>query len=304
MSPIRPTRPWPLATACCCCAMAALKRKAWLRLPFARRTVWACCRTPPSICQEPHMKPLVLPERFRLLLILTACILVVAQSAHADGPSITTGLGYKPMVQQLCAAYAQQSGVKPTEMYSGNIGQIIEQAKAGSGVSIIVSEKGTLQDSGLAFAAYEPLGEAVLVLAWRKGLHLASAQDLTKPEFAKIGYPDAKAAIYGRAAVAFMKGNNLLEPLKAKLSMLSTVPQVFSYLVSGDLDAAFVNEAIARKQGDSVGGWMEVREGYTPMLLVAGVVAGQENKAEVRSFMQFLKTPEAQRILAGNGLRL
>ena len=28
------------------------------------------------------------------------------------------------------------------------------------------------------------------------------------------------------------------------------------------------------------------------------------NKAEVRSFMQFLKTPEAQRILAGNGLRL
>lgn len=250
------------------------------------------------------MKPLVLPERFRLLLILTACILVFAQSAHADGPSITTGLGYKPMVQQLCAAYAQQSGVKPTEMYSGNIGQIIEQAKAGSGVSIIVSEKGTLQDSGLAFAAYEPLGEAVLVLAWRKGLNLASAQDLTKPEFAKIGYPDAKAAIYGRAAVAFMKGNNLLEPLKAKLSMLSTVPQVFSYLVSGDLDAAFVNEAIARKQGDSVGGWMEVREGYTPMLLVAGVVAGQENKAEVRSFMQFLKTPEAQRILAGNGLRL
>ena len=243
------------------------------------------------------MKPLVLPERFRLLLILTACILVFAQSAHADGPSITTGLGYKPMVQQLCAAYAQQSGVKPTEMYSGNIGQIIEQAKAGSGVSIIVSEKGTLQDSGLAFAAYEPLGEAVLVLR-----ALAALKD--KPEFAKIGYPDAKAAIYGRAAVAFMKGNNLLEPLKAKLSMLSTVPQVFSYLVSGDLDAAFVNEAIARKQGDSVGGWMEVREGYTPMLLVAGVVAGQENKAEVHSFMQFLKTPEAQRILAGNGLRL
>ena len=46
------------------------------------------------------MKPLVLPERFRLLLVLTACILAFAQAAHADGPSITTGLGYKPMVQQ------------------------------------------------------------------------------------------------------------------------------------------------------------------------------------------------------------
>ena len=105
-----------------------------------------------------------------------------------------------------------------------------------------------------------------------------------------------------RAAVAFMKGNNLLEPLKAKLSMLSTVPQVFSYLVSGDLDAAFVNEAVARKQAVGVGGWMEVREGYTPLLLVAGVVAGQENNAEVRAFLQFLATPEARRILAGSGL--
>lgn len=249
------------------------------------------------------MKLLALPERFRLLLIMAMLSLVFASSAYADGPAVTTGLGYKPMLQKLCAAYALQSGVKPTEMYSGNIGQIIEQAKAGSGVSIIVSEKALLQESDLAFAAYEPLGEAVLVLAWRKGLHLAAPQDLAKPEFAKIGYPDAKAAIYGRAAVAFMKGNNLLEPLKTKLSMLSTVPQVFSYLVSGNLDAAFVNEVIVRKQGGKVGGWMAVSEGYAPLLVVAGVVAGQENKSDVRSFMQFLKTPEAQSILAANGLR-
>jgi molybdate transport system substrate-binding protein len=249
------------------------------------------------------MKPLALPERFFLLCALVALHLIFANTACAGGPAITTGLGYKPMVQQLCAAYAAQTGTQPTEMYSGNIGQIIEQAKAGSGVSIIVSEKASLQESGLAFATYQPMGEAVLVLAWRKGLHLTSPQDLNRPEFARIGYPDAKAAIYGRAAVAFMKGNNLFEPLKPRLSMLSTVPQVFSYLVSGDLDAAFVNEAVARKQGGSLGGWMEVRDGYTPLLLVAGVVAGQENSADVRSFLQFLNTPEAQRILAGSGLR-
>jgi len=249
------------------------------------------------------MKPLTVHDRFCLLVALAAFSLFFVQAAYAGGPSITTGLGYKPMVQQLCAAYAQQTGTHPAEMYSGNIGQIIEQARAGSGVSIIVSEKASLQESGLPFAEFHPLGEAVLVLAWRKGLHLASPQDLSKPEFAKIGYPDAKAAIYGRAAVAFMKGNNLLEPLKDKLSMLSTVPQVFSYLVSGDLDAAFVNEAVARKQGDGVGGWMEVHEGYTPLLLVAGVVAGQENNADVQAFLQFLTTPDAQRILAGSGLR-
>ena len=249
------------------------------------------------------MKSIAQPERSFLFAAFVVVQLVFAQAACASGPAITTGLGYKPMVQQLCAAYAALTGTQPTEMYSGNIGQIIEQAKAGSGVGIIVSEKTSLQESGLAFATYQPLGEAVLVLAWRKGLHLDSPQDINRPEFARIGYPDAKAAIYGRAAVAFMKGNNLFDALKPRLSMLSTVPQVFSYLVSGDLDAAFVNEAVARKQADSIGGWMEVREGYTPLLLVAGVVAGHETDADVRTFLQFLHTPEALRILAGSGLR-
>lgn len=249
------------------------------------------------------MKRCVRPELLPLLLLLAAFCLAPAAETRAEGPAITTGLGYKSMVQRLCAAYTQQTGNKATEMYSGNIGQIIEQAKAGSGVSIIISDKTTLQESGLAFAAYEPLGEAVLVLAWRKGLHLDAPQDLSQPAFAKIGYPDAKAAIYGRAAVAFLKGNGLFAPLKAKLSMLSTVPQVFSYLVSGDLDAAFVNEAIVRKQGNSVGGWIEVNKGYTPLLLVAGVVEGRQSAPDVVAYMRFLRTPEAKRILAASGLR-
>ena len=85
--------------------------------------------------------------------------------------------------------------------------------------------------------------------------------------------------------------------------MLSTVPQVFSYLVSGDLDAAFVNEAIVRKQGNSVGGWIEVDKGYTPLLLVAGVVEGRQKDPDVVAYMGFLRTPEARRILAASGLR-
>ena len=248
------------------------------------------------------MKRLVRPDLWPVLLILTVLCLPT-RIALADGPIITTGLGYKPMVQQLCSAYAQKTGHTPTEMYSGNIGQMIEQAKAGSGVNIFVSDKATLEDSGLGFASFHPLGEAVLVLAWRKGVSINDPKDLEKAEIAKIGYPDAKAAIYGRAAVAFLKGNNLFEPLKAKLSMLSTVPQVFSYLVSGDLDAAFVNEAIVRKQADALGGWMEVNKGYTPLLLAAGVVKGQENNPDVRSFIEFLNTPEAQAICAKSGLR-
>ena len=56
------------------------------------------------------MKPLALSDRICLLLALAALNLFFAQAACANGPAITTGLGYKPMVQQLCAAYAAQTG--------------------------------------------------------------------------------------------------------------------------------------------------------------------------------------------------
>jgi molybdate transport system substrate-binding protein len=249
------------------------------------------------------MKRHRLPDLLPAALLVAALCLLPARMALADGPIITTGLGYKPMVQQLCAAYMKSTGHTPTEMYSGNIGQMIEQAKAGSGANIFISDKATLQESGLQFASFQNLGEAVLVLAWRKGVTITNPQDLKKPEIAKIGYPDAKAAIYGRAAVAFLKGNTLFESLKPKLSMLSTVPQVFSYLISGDLDAAFVNEAIVRKQGEALGGWMAVSEGFSPLQLAAGVVKGQEDNPEVRAFIQFLTTREALDILVNNGLR-
>ena len=95
----------------------------------------------------------------------------------------------------------------------------------------------------------------------------------------------------------------MYEKLQPKLTMFSTVPQVFSYLVSGNLDAAFVNESIVTKQGDKIGGWMEMDKGYEPLFLVAGVVKGHENDPDVKAFLDFLASPEAKAICVKNNLR-
>ena len=50
------------------------------------------------------MKTAALFDRICLLLALAALNLFVLQTVCAAGPSITTGLGYKPMLQKLCAA--------------------------------------------------------------------------------------------------------------------------------------------------------------------------------------------------------
>ena len=233
-------------------------------------------------------------KRWILALLMVGLSVMPALAA----PSVTTGMGYKKMLSELCALYRQESGNQLTEVYSGTIGQSLAQYKAGSGVSVFVSE-----DSDVAFASFQPLGTAVLVLAWKKGLNVASPQDLRKPEIRSIGYPDKKGAIYGKAADRFLTQSGLREPLKDKLRMFSTVPQVFSYLVTGELDAGFVNTAVVKAKGESLGGHMDIQSGYEPIEMVAAAVKGAENDPEVKAFLTFLRSDKARSVCVRHGLR-
>ena len=69
------------------------------------------------------------------------------------------------------------------------------------------------------------------------------------------------------------------------------------------MDAGFVNLAVVNQQSDAVGGWMEVKDGYDPLFLVAGVVKGHENDPDVQAFVNFLGTDEAKAVYAKHGLR-
>ncbi len=235
-----------------------------------------------------------------LLTLLTLCL--TAGTAFAV-PSVTTGMGYKNMLSDLCALYTTETGNKVTEVYSGTIGQSLAQYKAGSGVTVFVSDKQALEDSDVSFASFQPLGTAVLVLAWRKGVQLESPKDLTGDAIRSVGYPDKKGAIYGKAADRFLTQSGLAGALKDKLRMFSTVPQVFSYLKTGELDAGFVNTAIVKAQGAALGGFMDMQSGYDPIVMVAAAVKGAESDPEVKSFMTFLQSDKARAVCAKHGLR-
>lgn len=217
--------------------------------------------------------------------------------------SITTGAGYKMMLEKLCAAYRADGGTIE-EMYGGHIAHMLTQIRQGSGVKIVVSDKATLDATaqGLEFAQYENLGATLLVLAWRKGLNLKTPEDLTLPEVKSVVHPDSQAAIYGRAAKAFLESSGLGQKISAKLQVVSSVPQVLAYLISGEMDAGFVNRAAIMNNTDKIGGSMEIPEGYPALSMVAAVVKGQENDPEVKKFLDFLKTPQAKSILKNNGI--
>ena len=99
-----------------------------------------------------------------------------------------------------------------------------------------------------------------------------------------------------------MKSKGLFETLKPKLIEVASVPQVTSYLISGEVDAGFVNITDALGAGDKIGGYRVIEGGYAPIRIVAGVIKGYEDNPQVKGFLTFMGSAEAVAILKGYGM--
>lgn len=224
-------------------------------------------------------------------------------AALADTLLLAAGAGYRRPVGELAQRFETQSGVHVEQIY-GNLGAVIAQARQSGQVALICGDLSYLEKvQGLAFTRFLALGDGRLVLAWRQGLALKAPAALGAADFARIAVPDGKAAIYGIAAGEFLQQSGLAAPLAGKLQVVATVPQISAYLISGEVDAGFINLTEALAIRDKIGGYLEIDPAtYAPIHIVAGVVDGFATQPGLVRFGQFLETPEARAILKKHGL--
>ena len=189
--------------------------------------------------------------------------------------------------------------------FGGNIGQMLAQVESGSPVTVVVSDATSLKKftKALNADAGVRLGDTPLILIWRKGLTLASPEDLTSDAVKHVAMPDPKAAVYGRAAKEYLDGSGLTEKIAGKLNVVSMVPQVMSYVSRAEMDAGFVNLLAARQGKDKIGGFVAVKEGYEPIRMTAQPVKGAAGEADdVKAFLTWLGSPKADAVLEKFGV--
>ncbi len=220
----------------------------------------------------------------------------------AETITIAAGAGYKRPLMEIAEQYERKSGSHVDAVF-GNMQQVISQAQMSGNVSIIFGDRTFFDHSPITFSNYYPVGKGTLVLAWRSGLHLKKITDIREKGITRVGIPDAKKAIYGRVAAEYLKKSGLSEAVGSKLLVVSTVPQVSAYLVSGEIDAGFINITDAIGIQDNIGGYLAADPSlYTPIHIQAGVVKGFETQAQVKGFLQFLKETECAALLRKYGL--
>jgi len=126
--------------------------------------------------------------------------------------------------------------------------------------------------------------------------------DLTKPEVKRVAMPDAAKAIYGIAGQEALAKAGLADALKAKLLIVATVPQVMTYVVTGEVDAGLANLTDTLGQAGQIGGYFVVDQAlYSPISIGAGVLAGQQTP-EAAAFLGFLTSPQGKDLARKHGL--
>lgn len=228
-------------------------------------------------------------------LVYGGFIAFATQSVAAEA-TLAAAAGYRRPLTELASAYASKSGNQILQIY-GHVGQVIAQAQQSDQISLVCGDKAGLDGAkGLSFGSWVSLG------AYRKGITLSSAEDVAETSLKRIGIPDQANAIYGKAGRQFLDRAGLAAAVDTRLVPVAMVPQVTSYLATGELDAGFINATDAIGAGDTIGGFVKVDPGrYDAVDVACGVRAGEVPVA-LSGFLTFLATAEAHTILGRYGL--
>lgn len=237
-----------------------------------------------------------------LAIVLALSAAPLAAPAGAEEITLAAGAGFRRPLAEVAAAYEKESGHKVLQVY-GHIGQVIAQARESGRIALVCGDRAVLDDAkGLTFDRMVRLGLGRLVVAYRKGVTLAKPEDITGAAFKRIGIPDQATAIYGKAGRQFLDRAKLAAAIDPKLIAVSTVPQVTSYVVSGEVDAGFVNATDAIGAAANLGGFVEVAQTlYDPVEVACGIVAAKGSPAAT-GFADFLAQSGPRGILQRYGL--
>jgi len=212
----------------------------------------------------------------------------------------------KPMTEIEKTYEERNPGVNLTFNF-GSSGSLQTQIEQGAPVDIFLSagksqmdalEQKNLLASGtrLDFAAND-----LVLIAGEKDTAIKSFEDLAKADKISIGTPESVPA--GKYAQEALTKMGLWDSLKEKMVLAKDVTQVLAYVESGNVQAGIVYGSDARESQKIRVAAIAPADSHSPVIYPAGVIASAKNLTEVKAFLQYLMSPEAQATLVKYGFK-
>jgi len=200
---------------------------------------------------------------------------------------------------------AKNPGVKVRFNFAGS-GPLLQQIVQGAPVDLFASadqetmdkaEKGgfVLPGSRINFT-----GNSLVLVTPVAMSSLTGLGDLKSDRVQKIALANPASVPAGKYAKAALERQGLWQALAPKCVMGISVKQALEYVLRGEVEAGFVfaTDAAAVKERVRVAAQVPTDR---PIVYPVAVVAGSVNKEKGQAFIQYLRSPEAQSILAKHG---
>ena len=240
----------------------------------------------------------------RSIQLAVAMIVLTVSGTHAGQTNVAVAANFTEPAKEIAAAFRQSTGHEAVLSF-GSSGQFYSQITQGAPFEVLLSADDArpkkLVDDALAVADSRftyAIGKLVL---WSKTPGLVTGEaTLHTAAFAKLSICTPAAAPYGAAAVAAMKALKLYDQLQPKLVEGATITQTYQFVETGNAELGFV--ALSQLTGAETGSrWLVPQELYPPIRQDAVLLNGGAGNEAAVTFIAFLRSPDARRIIERYG---
>jgi molybdate transport system substrate-binding protein len=251
--------------------------------------------------------------RLQLIALVLVTLAVAPASPRAQGRgsvAVAAASDLQTALPTLAAGFERKTGIKPSVTF-GSSGNFFAQIQNGAPYDVFFSADADyprrLAASGHADPAsvYDyATGRLVVWTRADAGIDIsAGLQALRDSRIKRIAIANPAVAPYGRAAVAALKSERLYEVLEKKLVFAENLSQAAQLAESGNADVALIGHGLALdRRLTSVGRFVDVpARAHPPIVQAVAIMSASRNPANARALLDYIKSPEARKILKSFG---
>ncbi len=244
-------------------------------------------------------------------------LVVLLSTTFAQDLKVAAAADLSAALEKLSAAFEKQTGIH-LSISLGSSGNFYSQIQNGAPFDVFLSAdksypdklmRAGLTDGGQTLYAR---GQLVVWISNSSQLQLESKNlqvlagnldQLAGPVVRKIAIANPEHAPYGRAAVEALKHYGIYDRVQKKLVLGENISQTAQFGQSGNADVAFIALSLAMTDSMRQSGHYLIlpSSSYSPLEQAGVVVRASASKEKARRFLDFLVSPEGQRILRQSG---
>lgn len=238
---------------------------------------------------------------------LAVALLAGAAAVRADALTVSAAASLGDALREIAPAFEAAHPGTRLQFNVGASGALLQQIARGAPVDVFASADAATMDQAqarglLRAGTRRDIASNLLVVALPAAsrVPVATLADLAQSAFARIAIGVPASVPAGRYARDALEAADLWRTIEPKTIGAQNVRQALDYLARGEVDAAFVYATDAALVRDKVRVALVVPTA-TPIRYPAAALAGAPNAQAAQRFVEFLRSPAAQAVLARHG---